>query len=134
MQPIVRPDLRFPRFWLLGGLTMVLIITFLSLMPGDKLPDAHLSDKVEHILAYVALALWFGGIMTRSSYLLIVLALLAFGVLIELLQGGMGWGRQADLLDLGADAVGIAAGLLLALTPVGRWARWLESLQHQIAR
>lgn len=133
MQPLARPELRYPRFWMLGGLGMALIITFLSLMPNEQLPDPGVSDKVSHILAYVALALWFGGILGRRSYLRIVLVLMAYGVLIELLQGWMGWGRHAELLDLCADAAGIAAGLLLAVTPVGQWARWLESLQRQNA-
>jgi VanZ family protein len=131
VQPLMRPELRFPRIWILGGIGLLLVITYLSLMPNDQLPDAGFSDKVNHILAYVALSLWFGGIMVRRSYLLIVLALVAFGVMIELLQGWTGAGRQAEALDLGANAVGIAAGLLLAITPLGRWARWLETLQRQ---
>jgi hypothetical protein len=63
----------------------------------------------------------------RRDFLWLALALLGFGALIELLQGWMGMGRQAEWLDLRADAIGIALGLLLALTSAGRWARWLES-------
>lgn len=133
MQPLMRPELRFPRFWILGGVGLLLIITALSLLPGDQVPKVSVSDKVKHVLAYVALALWFGGISVRRSYLRITLALLAYGVLIELLQGWMAVGRQAELLDVVADAAGIAAGLLLAVTPAGRWALWLETSQRQTA-
>jgi VanZ family protein len=51
-----------------------------------------------------------------------------FGGLIELAQGMMRMGRHADLLDLVADSVGVVVGLLLALTPLGRWAGFIERL------
>jgi VanZ family protein len=127
------PELRYRSFWILGGVCLALVITYLSLAPGDQLPEVRLWDKFEHVLAYVALAMWFGGITVRRGHLWVALALIGYGVLIELLQGWMGLGRQAELYDLGADAAGIIAGLLLALTPVGRWAVWLESLQRQTA-
>jgi VanZ family protein len=129
----VLPGLRYWRFWVLGGLGLAAVITVLSLMPAHHLPEAGLSDKVEHILAYVALAFWFGGITARRSYGWLASILIVYGVLIELLQAWMGWGRHADLYDVVADAAGIATGLLLALTPAGRWASWLESMQRQTA-
>lgn len=131
MKPVVLPELRYGRLWILGGICLVIAIAVLSLMPGNQLPEVGLWDKFQHILAYVALAFWFGGITTRRCHAWIAAGLMAFGALIELLQGRMGWGRQADLFDLGANAAGIAAGLLLTLTPLGRWARWLESWQRQ---
>jgi VanZ family protein len=134
VKPVAVPGLRFWRFWMLGGCGLALAITVLSLMPVEQLPEVKLSDKIEHILAYVALALWFGSIVARRRLLWLALALMLFGALIELLQGAMGLGRQADLHDLGANAAGIAGGLLLALTPLGRWAHWLESWQRQTVR
>ncbi len=128
MKSVVSPELRFRRFWMLSGLCVALLIAILSLVPNNKLPDVNMSDKVEHILAYVLLAFWFGSIVVRRDYFWIALALLGFGALIELFQGWMGWGRHADLMDLRADAIGIALGLVLAFTPAGRWACWLESL------
>jgi hypothetical protein len=124
----VFPPLRYQRFWTLCGLGLVLVILVLCLMPGDELPDVPLSDKFEHSLAFGSLALWFGGIRARRNYVWIGLALLVYGGLIELAQSAMGWGRNGDWLDLRADGVGIALGLVLALTPLGRWARWLESV------
>jgi VanZ family protein len=103
-------------------------IAVLSLLPNSKLPEISLSDKIEHIMAYVVLAFWFGSIVVRRDYLWIALSLLGFGAVIELAQGWMSQGRTADIMDLRADAIGIVLGLVLALTPAGRWARWLEAL------
>jgi VanZ family protein len=131
VKPMVLPGLRYWRFWVLGGFGLAAVITALSLMPAQQLPEAGVSDKVGHILAYVSLAFWFGGITARRSYGWLALVLIVYGVLIELLQALMGWGRHADIYDIGADVAGIATGLLLALTPAGRWASWLESMRRQ---
>ena len=56
----------------------------------------------------------------RRDILWLALGLVAFGGLIELLQGWMSLGREADIKDLVADALGIATGLLLAVSPLGR--------------
>ena len=133
MNGLLLPGLRFRRQWLTGGFGLVLVVTILSLVPGEQLPRTGTTDKLNHVLAYVAMALWFGGIFARRVHVRIALVLLAYGALIELLQLWMAWGREAELLDLGADAAGIAAGLMLALTPAGRWAFWVESWQRQSA-
>jgi VanZ family protein len=132
VKPAVLPELHYSRVWLLGGFCLATGIAVLSLMPVEKLPEVRVWDKFQHILAYVALGFWFCSITTRRSHAWIAVGLLAYGVLIELLQGQMGMGRQADMFDLGANAAGIASGWLLALTPLGRWAHWLESWQRQI--
>ncbi|MEO6516817.1 MAG: VanZ family protein [Steroidobacteraceae bacterium] len=127
------PELRLRRFWMLCGLCIALLIAILSLVPNNQLPDVDVSDKFEHIAAFLLLAFWFGSIVARRDYHWVALALLAFGVLIELLQGWMGLGRQADLLDVRADCIGIVLGLLLALTPAARWPSWLESMLRKAA-
>jgi VanZ family protein len=128
VNPVVLPELRFRRFWLLSGLCIALSIAVLSVLPVRDIPDVSFSDKIQHALAFGVLAFWFGSVVVRRDFFWIALALLGFGALIELAQGSMGWGRTADLKDVRADAIGIALGLVLALTPLGRWARWLESL------
>ena len=127
MKPVVRTDLRLRRLWIACGLLLAAAIAFVCLVPGEDLPSVGISDKVEHALAFAALAFWFGSVLLPSRLLLLVLGVLAFGGLIEIVQGLMGWGRDADVADFLADAAGTAAGVVLALTPVGRWARWLES-------
>jgi VanZ family protein len=131
--PVLLPELRFRTLWALGGAGIVLVIAWFCLLPGDDVPDVNMSDKFQHLLAFVALALWFGGITGRRHFLAIGVVLIAYGGLIELAQGWLQWGRQAEWLDLRADAFGVVIGLLLALTPLGRWAHWLESLQRRIA-
>ncbi len=127
MNPVLRPELRYRRLWFVVGLLLAGATTYLSLLPVGYLPAVHLWDKLEHALAYVAMAFWFGCVMVRRDILWVGLALLAFGGLIELLQGWMGMGRSTDLFDLVADGVGILLGLLLVISPLGRVPAWLEA-------
>jgi VanZ family protein len=128
MKPLLRPELRFRRWWFCTGLLIAAAITVTSLLPARNLPDLGLSDKFEHAFSYLVLAFWFASVIVRRDYFVLMMSLLAFGGAIELFQGWMGLGREADLLDLAADAVGIALGVALAATPLGRWAEWLERL------
>lgn len=125
MNPVLRPELRFRRLWFLVGLALAAFVLVLCLLPSKDLPAIHLWDKLEHALAYVALAFWFGNVVVRRDYFWLGLALVAFGGLIELLQAHVG--RDAEWMDLLADTVGVAVGLLLAMTPLGGWARWIEA-------
>jgi len=128
LNPVVLPELRYRRLWFCAGLAIALAVLVVCLIPGGKLPDMRVSDKTEHVAAFVMLAFWFGSILVRRDLFWLALALLLFGGAIELAQGAMRMGRNADVHDLFADAVGILLGLALALTPLGRWARWLENL------
>ncbi len=132
MTSVLLPGLRHPRFWLLGGLGIVLVIAILCLLPSNEIPQVNVSDKIKHVAAFVLLTFWFAGIVSRQGYLRVALALVAYGALIEILQGSMHLGREAEVLDFVADAAGVVLGLVLALTPLGRWALWLESRQRQI--
>lgn len=72
-------------------------------------------DKLNHFSAFAVLAFCAErGFRLRGWRLPgVPLALLAFGVLIELVQSQIP-GRSAEVADVLADAAGIAAGLLLA--------------------
>jgi VanZ family protein len=122
-------SLRFPRLWLgLGWLAVALTIV-VCLVPNDRLPQPpNLSDKSEHIIAYLLLSVWFGGIYERGRYWAIAAGLVIFGILIEIAQGVMGLGRSADVLDVIADSIGIVAGLMLCWFGLGSWMQWIESL------
>ena len=120
--------LRYPRFWLAAGWSLIALATLGSLLPSQKLPEIGASDKLEHMAAYALMALWFSGIYPRSRYVWIGVGLFVFGVVIELAQGAMGLGRQGELHDLAANATGIAAGLIVALLGLGGWAQRVESL------
>lgn len=120
------PELRFKRLWLSLGLLMIAVITVACLMPSSRLPETGTSDKTNHILSFGTLGFWFGGILVRRGLLVLGVLLVAFGGAIEIAQGLMQWGRSAEWLDLLADAAGVAIGIALVMTPLGRWAQWVE--------
>lgn len=123
----MQPELRYRRVWFLAGLAIAGTIAVACLLPAHELPKTGLSDKLEHVLAFAVLAFWFGSILVRRDLAWLALSLVAFGAVIELGQATMGWGRHADARDVVADTAGVAAGLLLALTPLGGWTRWFEA-------
>lgn len=127
MNPIVLPELRYRRLWLAIGMALLVTITLICLLPNKDLPDVKLSDKTEHVLAFGALAFWFGSIVVRRDLPWVGVAVVAFGGLIEILQSVMGLGRQGDWLDLAADTIGVILGVALVCSPLGGWARWFEA-------
>lgn len=131
MKPVVLPELRYRRSWMLGGILMLVVIAIVCLMPMEELPKTGFSDKTEHLLAFGAVAFWFGSIVMRYDLPWLALLLVAFGGLVEVGQEAMHLGRHGDWRDLAADTLGIVLGLGLALTPLGHWARVVEL---QIAR
>lgn len=112
-------------WYLLGGLLTLAVIVS-SLVPAYDLPNVSVDDKVEHIVAYLSLAVWFGGLLARPSYVRIALWLLVLGGGIEIAQGLMGLGRTADVRDFLADGVGVALGLGACLAGLGHWVSWIE--------
>jgi VanZ family protein len=118
--------LRHARAWYVLGALLTLLVVIGSLVPARDLPRLFLSDKLQHLLAYLALALWFGGLMAPRRYLPLALGLLALGAGIEIVQGLMGLGREADWRDFLADALGIGLGLSLCMAGLRHWATWLE--------
>jgi VanZ family protein len=119
--------LRHPRLWLMIGWILVVLAFIASLVPRRDLPEfGGVSDKLEHIVGYGVLTLWFAGIYPKSRYPMIGVALLAMGIVIELVQGAMNIGRQADLRDVYANTLGIVSGMTLALAWFGGWAQRVE--------
>lgn len=129
MNPVVLPELRFRHLWFGVGVVIAAFTAVVCLMPGNKLPDLPgVSDKVEHFAVFGLLSFWFSSILVRRDLIWMALVLLVFGGLIEVAQELMRWGRHGDLRDVVADGCGIVLGMLLALTPLGRWASWMERL------
>jgi VanZ family protein len=126
MKRVLLATLRYPRAWMTLGLVIAVLIVIASLTPARDMPVLGISDKLEHAVAYLVLSFWFASLMPRRDYVYLSLALIAFGGGLEIAQGVMGWGREADLMDLVADGAGILAGVLLAATPLGRWAQLIE--------
>ncbi|HKL62070.1 MAG TPA: hypothetical protein VJ883_01790 [Woeseiaceae bacterium] len=125
MNPV--PALRYRRWWQAAGYALIFVLTVNSLIPWPELAGAPDNfDKWAHAGAYLLLTLWFCGVHERRHWRLVAGGLLLLGAAIEFAQGRTGY-RQADLLDLAANAAGIAVGLALAAAGAGGWCRWLES-------
>ena len=113
--------------WVAASLLLLALVMWGSLMPGPDLPGPPNFDKFEHASTYALLALWFTGLLPRNRYAAIAAALVGFGVLIEFLQQGMQLGRQADVLDVAANVVGIGTGMAIAVWRTGGWASKVEA-------
>ena len=117
---------RHGRLWYALGVVLILAVVIASLVPPRDLPHLRVSDKTEHLVAYLGLALWFGGLVPLRRFPWLALALLALGGGIEITQGLMCLGREADWRDFFADAWGTGIGMLLSLAGLRHWVRWLE--------
>lgn len=94
---------------------LLLVISYLALSPAPPKTLDSGWDKLNHLAAFGCLAFcaFYGAGHARGRWLLAPLALLGYGVLIELLQSQLP-PRSADAADVLADAMGIALGLLCA--------------------
>jgi VanZ family protein len=124
---LMRLLLRHPWFWLGLGWALIIAAVIVSLLPGQSLPQTGVSDKVEHTVAYMLLTLWFTGVYPRSSYFKIGLGMFLLGVAIEIAQGAMPFGREADIRDVVANSLGIALGIGVAWMGIGGWAQRIEA-------
>ena len=113
--------------WIAASLLLLALVVWGSLMPGSDVPGPPDLDKLEHVSAYALLAVWFTGLVPRNRYATLAMALLGLGVLMEFLQRAMQLGRQADVLDVAANVVGIGAGIAIALWRTGGWAPRVEA-------
>jgi VanZ family protein len=87
------------------------ILLYMCLAPSRDLPKVNLWDKEEHAIAWFVLAATGLLLSPRRPR---AIALYAFGVgaFVEIAQGLMGLGRDADWHDLAADSVGIVAAFI----------------------
>jgi VanZ family protein len=110
---ITRSPLR--NFWLTIGWLLVVLVLYLSLAPIGVVIPGQQGDKVGHCIAYASLMLWFAQIyVTFKGRRQLAVALLALGVGIEFIQYFLPY-RSFDVLDMVADAGGIAIGWLAAV-------------------
>ena len=123
--------LQYPRRWLLAGALILAVILAAAILPwlAGPTPSVSHADKWIHGVTFLVLALWFTGQYARSHYIWIFVGLCAYGALIELGQALIPY-RTAEWLDLGADAAGALAGIIVALLLTGGWSvyaeRWLD--------
>jgi|TARA_B110000914_G_C15418310_1_gene425289 VanZ family protein len=115
-------------WWSLGALLLIAVLV-VCLTPL-RVPAAVLfyNDKLMHVLTFVMLTVWFGGLQRNQSLrgrVILLATLCAYGVLIEILQSQTAY-RSAELADLLADLLGIVVGLGLLSVGLYRWPAWVE--------
>ena len=108
------------RGWLGFGWLWIVLVCYLSLMPHPPEPVSFEGvDKLEHLLAYAGLMLWFCQVyVTRTARISVLVGLGSLGVCIEILQG-MGSYRYFEFTDMLANTVGVSIGWGLAHTRLG---------------
>ena len=92
----------------------VILVTWGELTPSPPHLETHVWDKLLHFTAYFGLAgmaAW--SLKSRRALVLAVLGLIAFGGLLEIVQGMTG--RDADVLDEVANSLGAVLGALTGL-------------------
>ena len=106
----------------MGGTAFVLLVIYLSLTPHPlQVPNVG-PFKAGHMAAYAWLMLWFAQLTTMRDRLRIGIALAIMGVILEYLQDYTGH-RTFAYSDMRDNAIGVAIGFALALTPLGGVAR-----------
>lgn len=109
--------LKLIRLWYALGIALLVAVAVVSLMP---MPDIGVGDKPSHLLTYLVLSGWF-CLLARTHRILActVAALIAYGVLIEGLQGLTGY-RYAEWGDVIANGAGCLLGSIGYFTPLRR--------------
>lgn len=125
---IEQPKLRFAWLWWAVGYALVMLTIHDSLERHPPTFAALVSDKVVHFTGYFLLATWFGGVARRTRYWAVGLGLITLGGTIEIAQGLMHNGRDAEWLDMLANTLGVTLGLGLAYVGLGMWMVWVERL------
>ena len=117
--------LRYPIAWALPGWGLLVFVAAGSVLPGAVITGFPSADKIVHMLSYFLLMIWFSGLYSRQRHVVIALIFITFGVLLEFLQTQLPY-RFFDPLDLVANTVGVALGLLLSLTLLAEWCQRIE--------
>jgi VanZ family protein len=81
-------QLRRRRLWIAMSLALLAAVLLASLQPdfGPAAPTGF--DKVEHLIAYVLLAVWFTGLVARRRYWAVAAGLLALVCSSKCCSGG----------------------------------------------
>ncbi len=100
-----------PRHWHLLFWPCLIAVLVLALMPPTQPIPTTGWDKANHVLAFLVLG-WLGRRVYARQRTAVLLALVGYGVLIELLQGMTSY-RDADPADVLADSIGLLAAVAL---------------------
>lgn len=104
--PLLVPR-KINRSGLLVFVAAVALTLYAALAPGDDGAGLIPWDKAKHFIVFYGLTFLASIALPKSRYWKIGLVLLGFGIAIEVLQGLPIVGRDADVFDIVADALGI---------------------------
>lgn len=115
-----RQRLTLNGLWYACGAAMLLAVALVSLLPAPAIASG-VNDKLSHLLTYTLLSGWFCLLARRRAALAASIAgLIAYGMMIEWLQGMTGY-RYAEWGDVIANGAGCLLGALGYLSPLRRW-------------
>jgi VanZ family protein len=114
----MRDALRFFATWRTLGWTLVAFVNYASLTPAPPSLPVEGGDKLDHILAYATLMLWFAWLYARNSARLgFASGFVALGVALEFAQSLTDY-RSFEVADMAADGLGVALGWLIVCSPL----------------
>ena len=125
LQMIIKHLSEHKTFWLVSAIGWTIFVAFLCLVNNNDLPSIGMKisgiDKVIHFLFHFIFTLLWSiyyfskdKMLTPKRVIIIVIASLIFGVMIEWMQASFTLTRQADILDVISNTGGaISAGLLV---------------------
>jgi glycopeptide antibiotics resistance protein len=102
------------------------VILFLTLLPAASMPKVPAWELISfstasHAFVFLVLTVfmlrgfskqWRFPVLQQYAGIFTLLVAILFGVLIELLQMWLGWGRQGDVMDILSNTIGTLFGLL----------------------
>jgi VanZ family protein len=108
---------RRPRLWLSLWAAMIVAVIVLSLMRKPPIPPTLMIGKLDHLIAYFALAAMAVQLYAaRRAQLGAGLALVGLGIALELAQGLLTSYRHMAAYDALVDALGVALGIATGWT------------------
>lgn len=115
------------RAWKAAIALLALLIVAGGLLPMPEITTAGGFDKLEHFLAYCALALLGSGIVTPERLWVVMARSFVLGLAVEALQAVATTGRSADWTDVLANGAGVLAAWALAGGGRAGWARRVDA-------
>ncbi len=129
---LFRPRHR-PARWLALWLAMLAAVAAGSLMPAGDLPRVPLQgvDKLQHLIGHGVLSAYAAMLLRPAgARMAAAMALLLYGAGIEFAQQALTTTREADALDVLANAIGIALGQCIAMTPIAGGLAAIDARLH----
>ena len=114
--------------WLGVGWLGVGVVTYFSLVPDPPKIDLEEGDKLQHLVAYASLMIWFAQVRASGAERRITaLLLVVMGVALEFVQGMTGY-RFMSIADMAANTAGVAVGWLAAPPRLPNAFTWVASM------